>query len=293
MIKSMTACANALCNDESLNVTVEIRSYNSRYLDTKLFLPGLPPEFEDRIKKIVKKFIQRGRVEIRVTLEDLSEAPMVYEVNQKRAQGYFQALLTLKQFLSISSEITLDHMLHDRELIQAVNQRDDFEKVWAVLETALVNALQDLDRMREKEGGNLLADLNQRMGIIETTLDKVKALAATIPEMYKKKLEKRIEALVKDGEGLDSARVAQEAAFLADKSDISEEIVRAFSHIQQFREIEASSEPGGIKLNFLVQEFTREFNTMGAKAGSETLSYLVVALKSELEKIREQVQNIE
>jgi uncharacterized protein (TIGR00255 family) len=147
--------------------------------------------------------------------------------------------------------------------------------------------------MRKQEGGALKADLEHRLELIEKGLARIEEEAETIPAAYKERLEQRIATLTKNADGLDPARIAQEAATLADKSDISEELVRAKSHLQQARQIIASDEPGGRKLNFLVQEFNREFNTMGAKSPSAVISQSVVEVKSELEKVREQVQNIE
>jgi len=150
-----------------------------------------------------------------------------------------------------------------------------------------------LNLMRKKEGENLYSDLASRMDYIEKNLVEIEKEAAKIPPVYKNRLMERISYLTSDTEGLDSVRVSQEAAILADKSDVSEEIVRLYSHIKQFRDILESEDSQGRKLNFLIQEFNREFNTIGSKAGNADLSHMVVDLKSELEKIREQVQNIE
>jgi len=293
MIKSMTACAQASSSEGPVHVDVEIRSYNSRHLDLALYIPGSYPGAEEGIKKIVKEKISRGRVEIRAVIDDLSEDALVFEVDNKRAKAYFDALTAIKEQFSLKGEVTLEQLLADRELIRPRKKQSDDELVHKALASAVAEGVETLDRMRREEGGNLVADLDGRMRFIEAELKRVEEYAAAIPELYREKLMERIERLTRGGEGLDSARIAQEAALLADKSDISEEIVRAHSHIQQFRQIFTASEPAGRKLNFLIQEFNREFNTMGSKAGKPELSHLVVELKSELEKIREQVQNIE
>ena len=147
--------------------------------------------------------------------------------------------------------------------------------------------------MREKEGAFLANDLKQRLGFVEQSLDQIEADATGLVPLYRERLQERITALTKGVVELDAGRIAQEAAILADRSDISEEIVRAESHLKQFRSIMISEEPAGRKLNFLLQEFNREFNTMGVKAGNAEVSHIIVNVKSELEKIREQVQNVE
>ena len=192
-----------------------------------------------------------------------------------------------------SMQDELELLLADRDIIKPQKKSSDSELVWKALSSAVVAAVNDLDKMRKKEGDNLVFDFNERILFIENKLKIIEEYADTIPGIYKQRLMERISRLTQGVEELDSTRLAQEAAILADKSDISEEIVRAHSHIKQFRQIMASDEPGGRKLNFLIQEFNREFNTMGSKAGKPELSHVVVDLKSELEKIREQIQNIE
>ena len=177
-------------------------------------------------------------------------------------------------------------------MIQAAENKTDADQVEAVISQAVDIALGGLDTMRTTEGLNLAKDLLARVDDIETRLDIVETDAAALPALYRQRLMERIEILTA-GVEVDPVRLAQEAALLADKSDISEEIVRVRSHIQQFRDIVGADEPGGRKLNFLIQEFNREFNTMGSKSGKAALSHTIVELKSELEKIREQIQNIE
>ena len=187
----------------------------------------------------------------------------------------------------------MDHILNARDIIKPGRGATDPELVWTAVEEAVNQAVDNLDIMRDKEGKNLVEDLTARMVFIEKKLDDIQGQAGSIPETCRQKLIKRIAALTSDTGGLDMIRLSQEAAILADKSDISEEIVRARSHIKQFREIISAEESQGRKLNFLIQEFNREFNTMGSKAGKVELSHIIVEVKSELEKIREQVQNIE
>ncbi|MFK5953692.1 MAG: YicC/YloC family endoribonuclease [Desulfobacterium sp.] len=292
MIKSMTAFAEASHTVGNITCNVEIRTYNSRHLDVALYLPRAFSRLEDGVKKQVGHHVARGRVEIRVGLEEQAEDTPLFQVDLPRAQGYFKALSTLRDEFDLKDPVTLSHILEGRDMIQAAENKTDADQVEAVLSQAVDMALGGLDTMRTTEGLNLAKDLLVRVDDIEKRLDIVETDAAALPELYRQRLMERIEILTA-GVEVDPVRLAQEAALLADKSDISEEIVRVRSHIQQFRDIVAADEPGGRKLNFLIQEFNREFNTMGSKSGKAALSHTIVALKSELEKIREQIQNIE
>ena len=161
------------------------------------------------------------------------------------------------------------------------------------MQDCLKSALDQLDAMRKAEGDNMAADFKQRLDAIERMLQEIESEAAGLPDVYRQRLKERIDALTHGMVEIDEARIAQEAALLADRSDISEEIVRAKSHIQQFRARMHDDTPAGRPLNFLLQEFNREFNTMGAKSGKADMSHVIVAVKSELEKLREQIQNVE
>lgn len=293
MMKSMTAFAEASCTEEPVRCDVEIRTYNSRHLDVALYLPRAYNRLEDEIKKLVARHVARGRVEIRISLEETAPDTALFQVDMKRARGYHQALKTLGKALGVVGPVTLEQVLEGRDMILPAEKETDVEQVTKVLLNAVGQALENLDRMRTVEGENMAADLLSRVAAMENRLDGIEKDAAAIPAIYRQRLMDRMETLTAGLEGFDPVRLAQEAALLADKSDISEEIVRARSHIQQFRDIAAADEPGGRKLNFLIQEFNREFNTMGSKSGKAALSHTIVDLKSELEKIREQVQNIE
>ena len=294
MIKSMTGYAEAYSTFSMITAEVVIRSYNSRYLDIALHLPEVCIKFEDKIKKLVKEQIVRGRIEIRISVKDEADDAIEFELDEKKALAYFKTLSRLKKNLSLESEISLDHFLNVRDIIKPCSKQTDPLLLWSALQGAMDEALKSLNTMRLQEGKNLAEDLNSRLFFIEDKLDIIQKQADIIPEIYRQKLTKRIASLTSDIESLDPVRLAQEAAILADKSDISEEIVRSRSHIQQFKEIlKKENESEGRKLNFLIQEFNREFNTMGAKAGKVELSHIIVDIKSELEKIREQIQNIE
>ena len=294
MIKSMTAFAKVSHTQDSLTVDMTVRSYNSRFLDFSIYLPEACQPFEEEVKKIMGQFHARGRIEIRVSLDDQSQDQDLFEVDIIKAKAYYKALKTVHDSLSLSGDIALETVLGAKQLIVAAKPDVNLELVRSALCDTAHEAAKALDCMRKNEGENLYQDLSRRISDIEQRMALVQEQAKTIPEVYRDRLKERLAKLTaEDGECFDPVRLAQETALLADKSDVSEEIVRVHSHIKMFRDIMDENESQGRKLNFLIQEFNREFNTIGSKAGNAALSHAVVDLKSELEKIREQVQNIE
>jgi uncharacterized protein (TIGR00255 family) len=293
MIKSMTAFAKAVHTQAAVTAEAVIRSYNSRHLDFAVYLPDSCQGFEEDIKKIITQYHQRGRMEIRVTVQDDASPPERFEADAAKADAYFKALVQIQQGLGLSEAPKLDHVLSARNIIVPVPQEPDRPLLWQAVSRAVEKAAQDLDRMRQAEGAVLQKDLTDRLAAIEKQMVRVKEQATEIPVLYKKRLEERLERLTAGQETVDPIRLAQEVALLADRSDVSEEMVRISSHIQQFRKVMNADRSQGQTLNFLIQEFNREFNTIGSKAGNAALSHMVVDLKSQLEKIREQVQNIE
>jgi len=293
VIKSMTAYARSENQTAACIVRVEVRSFNSRHLDVALKLTHGFESLEERIKGIIAESVARGRVDIRVQIQDASEAGIAFEVNLPRARAYHEALTQLNQALDLTGQTSLETVLSAGGMIQAVEVEKDVDAVWPQLEPCLRTAMTELDAMRRVEGDNMARDFRQRLDAIETMLTEIGDQAAQLPDMVRQRLKERIEALTHGVVAIDQTRIAQEAALLADRSDISEEIVRANSHIQQFRALMEDDTPAGRPLNFLLQEFNREFNTMGSKSGKATMSHIIVAVKSELEKLREQIQNVE
>ncbi len=293
MIKSMTAFARAVRQTESAEVTVEARSYNSRYLDLHLKLPYAFAALEDRVKQRVQERIARGRLELRVQIRETAGPGEGFEVDEPRARQYVEALGRLRSLFSLEGGVTLDHLVAAGDIIRPVETERDLEERWPVIREALDQALADLDTMRLREGRALERDFLERLDRLEELLGRVEGLSEGLMELYRDRLLERVGSLAADAAEIDPARIAQEAAILAEKSDVSEEIVRARSHAAQFRSFLSDGEPAGRKLNFLLQEFNREFNTIGSKATRSDISHLVVEAKSEVEKIREQVQNVE
>mgnify|MGYP000165080154 FL=1 len=293
MIKSMTAFSQVSNTCDTITAEVTIRSYNSRHLDISYFGPEACQVFEEDIKKIINKTHDRGRIEIKLFIREDAKDLELFEVDEAKIASYYQALKKIKENLNLQTDISMADVLSDRNVIVPAKRQWDLENLWKAIEPSIKTASTSLELMRKDEGENLYSDLSARIDYIEGNLKRIEKDAATIPQIYKNRLMEKISFLTSDTEGLDPVRISQEAAILADKSDVSEEIVRLYSHIKQFREILDSEDSEGRKLNFLIQEFNREFNTIGSKSGNASLSHMVVNLKSELEKIREQVQNIE
>ncbi len=293
MIRSMTGFAQTERIGDGVTATVLIRTYNSKNLDLFMKIYGGPPELEDKTRAFVSSRISRGRVELKININETADDVKNYEVDMPRAKAYFRALSGIRDELGIKSELTLENVMSGGGIIRFQESFLPVERYWNPLEEALDAALSELMVMRKMEGENLKADLKARIDFIDSAISRIEEKSSELPEFYREKLVERIRNLTKGIIELDNDRIIQEAAFMADKSDISEEIVRARSHILLFLETMHGPEPAGRKMNFLVQEFGREFNTMGSKTTSTEVSHIVVELKSEMEKLREQIQNVE
>jgi len=293
MIKSMTGFADYKIEVKDISAFVEIRSYNSKHLDIIVRTSYLYRGLESKIKNIVSGKITRGRVEISLRVINDSETIYAFDVNEKKAKSYYEALVKFKKLLDIPGEISLELMIGAGEMIKPAEIETDMTEEWGIINKAVNGALLEIDTMRQREGDFIAADFKKRLLYLHDAINKIENEAIDLIPFYQERLKERIAILTKGVVEIDPSRIAQEASFLADKSEISEEIVRAKSHIEQFITIMDSDEPAGRKLNFLIQELNREFNTMGSKAGNSKVSHIIVEVKSELEKIREQVQNIE
>jgi len=293
MIKSMTAFATAEKTADEVTVTVDIRSYNSRYIDIFLRIPPAYQSLEDKIKALISDRVARGRVEVRVQIDDRTEEASGLEVDHVRARALMKALQELKGEFNIENDITLDMLLAAGGIFKPVEKLPNEEVLWTAVKDCTAMALQGLEAMRSTEGDFIAKDIKRRLDFINDCLKHIKKGSKDLLMQYQERLKERISILTQNVVELDPARVAQEAAYLADRSDISEEIVRAASHLEQFSLIMNAVDPAGRKLNFLLQELNREFNTMGAKIGNAEMAHRIIDVKSELEKIREQIQNVE
>jgi uncharacterized protein (TIGR00255 family) len=293
MINSMTGYAAAEKAGDQFVTTVEIRSYNSRYLD--IVLRGLQGYngLEDRVKAMVNERLVRGRIEVRIKVSEPEDAAVAFEIDQPKAGAFLEAVRQLQENYAVDGPVSLDLLIGTGGVLRPVQTELDLEMIWPALKECLGEALGNLNSMRAREGAYILSDLEGRLDKIQDLLDQISRGSKGLLEFYQARLKERLAALTRGAVELDQARVTQEAAFLADRSDISEEIVRAGSHLAQFRQYMAAPDACGRKLNFLLQELNREFNTMGAKVGNAASAHLIVEAKAEFEKIREQVQNIE
>jgi len=289
----MTAFARAEKTEKEINVLAEIRSYNSRYLDVALRIPHGYAALEEKIKSLIADKVSRGRIEVNLQINDDSDEAYAFEVNISRARAYYESLVQLKDQLDLNSEISIELLLREGGVVRPAEPGRDMVAIGSVVTDCINAAMIDLVAMRQKEGDFIASDISRRIDSIEKSVRQIEKESRDLLFYYQQRLKDRIAVLTKGMVEIDSDRIAQEAAFLADKIDISEEIVRVTSHIKQFLTIMGSKEPAGRKLNFLLQELNREFNTMGSKTEKASVSHRVVEVKSELEKIREQLQNVE
>jgi uncharacterized protein (TIGR00255 family) len=225
-------------------------------------------------------------------ISEPSEA-ISFEINRPKAVAYFQALEQLRDELKIKAPIALEQIAAVSDIIKPVETELQLDQIWPVVHDCLTRALVDLERMRTREGEYIAADIGRRIQQIQQWLAEIGKQSSNLVNGYRERLTERITALTEGIVSIDPDRIAQEAAILADRSDITEELVRAGSHLAQFVAVLKSGEPAGRKLNFLLQELNREFNTVGSKTDKSSVAHLVVEVKAEIEKIREQIQNIE
>lgn len=293
MIRSMTGCAALTFAGGEFTVAVDIRAVNSRSLDLALRLSPGEAAVEERVRALIAGRLARGRIEVKIQVTPAGGDAAGVEVDLVRARALMAALTRLREEFGFPAEPSLELLIGCGGVLKSAEPAADPERIWPVVENALTRALEELEAMRRREGEHLARDLHARLATVEAALQEIAGRAEGLTAIIRQRLAERMALLTRGTVEIDPVRLAQEAAFLADRSDISEEIVRAGSHIRQFRDIMAAPEAGGRKLNFLLQELNREFNTMGSKMGDADAAHRVVAVKSELEKIREQVQNVE
>jgi uncharacterized protein (TIGR00255 family) len=292
MILSMTAFSSTKLAVPPISVTCEIRACNSKALDISLRITSGYSALEDKIKSLISEMISRGRLDILIQISETAVSSAAFEIDEPRALAYYQVLTEIKERFSLKSSITLQ-MMAGAGIIKPSESEKDMDAAWTAVQPCTQTAVCELVAMRRQEGSYMAGDIRARLEAIENQLGRIETASEDLVAYYQERLMRRIQKITQGIVDIDPGRMAQEAAFLADRSDISEEIVRARSHIIQFRQFMDAPEPAGRKLNFLLQEMNREFNTMGSKTENASVSYRVVEVKTELEKIREQVQNIE
>ncbi len=293
MIKSMTAYGRGEVQQGDIIFIAEIKSVNNRYRDIILRFPKNFQILDKDLRTVISSRIRRGRIEAFIQMENNAEqGPYDLELNVPLVNSYLKVFDQLNEQFGIEQEISLETLCKMNDVILVRPESVDVEKVKPGFQQVLTAALDSLDMMRIKEGEAIEADFIKRLKLLEGYVNDVDERTPLLVEEYRIRLEDNIKRIMKDGV-VDEGRLAQEVAFFAEKSDITEEIVRFRSHISQFREYLSLDDAIGRRLDFLLQEMNREVNTLGSKASDSLISKIVVEIKSELEKLREQVQNVE
>ena len=299
MLKSMTGFGRGQYEDENFSVTVEMKTVNHRYNEVAIRLPRFLNPLEDKIRKTILKTVNRGRIDVFINADYTSSENCTLKVDKNLAAAYHKALQEVGaaiglEELNINSAQEVMYLSRCQDVINVKEGFFDVETVWPKVEQAVKEALDNLVTMRETEGSNIYGDFIYRADLIAEKLTKIEERSPMVVEEYQAKLTDRLNNLLADHNiTVEQERLLQEVAIFADRASITEEIVRLKSHIKQFKNIINSDQPVGRKLDFLIQEFNREANTIASKANDYTLAQIVVEIKAEIEKIREQIQNIE
>lgn len=294
MIKSMTGFGRSEYSDGKRNILIEIRAVNHRYCDISIRMQRRYSFAEEGIKSLVKSTAKRGKIDISVLIENVTKEDVKVKLNTPVAKQYYDKLLKLKDCFALSGDITLPYLAALPDVMSAMPDVENEEEILRSLSIPVKNAVENLDKMRISEGSKLADDIIQRGRLIQNKLRIIEERSPIVVHSYIEKMKERIKELLEGDAEVPEDRILLEAAIFADKSNITEELVRLDSHIQQMNcIISMSNEPDGRKLDFLVQEMNREANTIGSKSNDANITNLTIEIKSEIEKIREQVQNVE
>lgn len=292
MVKSMTGYGRARQTLHGRDITVEVRSVNNRYLDCTVKVPRTYIFAEDSVKSRVQKAVSRGKVDVFITIDATGADETVVAVNEPLARGYYEALTKIRDMFSLEGELTAAVLAKFPDVLTVTKAEEDLESVAGDICAVLDEALEAYNAMRAVEGVKLCEDIAGRVTTIETVVGKVEERSPQTVAAYREKLTARMQEVLQSTT-IDESRILTEAAIFADKIAVDEETVRLRSHIAQLRTMLKSDQPVGRKLDFLIQEVNRECNTIGSKCNDLTIAQDVVNMKAEVEKIREQVQNIE
>ncbi len=292
MIKSMTGFGAGDAETADFKVHIEVKAVNQRFLETNYHMPYSMNMFENQLTKKIKEYASRGKLDINIRFQDLRDKAVTVKVDKGLVAAYGQALQEISSQLELSAPVTAAQIASYPDVLKLNEENADLEAAQPVLMQAMEQALESFVAMREAEGQNIQRDLLARIGTLENFVGELEKLAPEIVAAYRQRLENLLrEYLAK--EDIDESRIIQEVALFTDKVNYTEETVRLRSHFNQFRQIITAGEPVGRKLDFLIQEMNREINTVASKANSVGAAQFVVDVKSEIEKIREQIQNIE
>ena len=292
MIKSMTGFGRGRYEVDGRSYLVEIKSVNHKYSEISVRLPRNLGFLEDNIKKTILKSINRGKIDVQVSFVNNSSKGINVKINQELAMQYLDEINELAEKTGLKSSANVMEITRLPEVLSVENTSDDEDLFWKELKNALDEALESFMEMRKNEGAHIAGDLKERIGLISEKVDKVSELSAGLVEEYIVKLEERIKELLKT-DVVDQSRLAQEVVIYSDKCSVQEEITRLKSHITQFLNTIKKDGPAGKNLDFIVQEMNRETNTIGSKANKLEITNFVIEMKTIIEDIREQIQNIE
>lgn len=292
MVLSMTGYGRARLTLHGRDITVEIKSVNSRYFEYSSRLPRGYSFLEDKLKKLVNGKIARGKAELNLTIVNVEAPDIVITPNVELARQYKAAMDEMARQLGMRNDVTLSGLCRFPDMFSAVHAEADEAELWQDVQAVAAAALENFVAMRAAEGAKLREDVLARLCTLEKDVGVIEQTSAARVQKYTDKLYARLKELL-DGRDIDDARILTEAAIFADKTAVDEETVRLRSHIRQYRDILALSEPVGRKLDFLTQELNRETNTIGSKCNELDITRVVVEMKGEIEKIREQIQNLE
>ena len=292
MIRSMTGFGRAQVSVEGYNITVEIRSVNNRYFDFYAKMPRTFSFLEEKVKSLLSTEISRGKVEFSLQIETTADESVIVSINEPLAVGYVKAIEELSEKFEVKNDLTALSLARFSDILSITKAPVDEEDLWNKVQVAVKEALAEFIKMREIEGEKLKADVLSRADLIINNVAYIEERSPETVKAYSEKLLERMKTVLGDTQ-VDEARILTEAAIYADKVAVAEETVRLRSHIDQLHSMLDSNEAVGRKLDFLVQEINREANTIGSKAQDVDIARRVIDIKAEVEKIREQIQNIE
>ncbi|WP_250673321.1 YicC/YloC family endoribonuclease [Paraclostridium ghonii] len=293
MAISMTGFGRGEYKDDNYHFTVECRTINHKYVDINIRLPRKISFLEDKIRNVVKDYIKRGRVDLYIKLDLIGSEDVNLKFDEKLASEYVNILNNIKNTFNLKDDISVMNIAKFPDIIKSEEKEEDEDLLWSMLKKALADCLIKLKDMRVEEGSKLASDIDMRCDLLKDYIEQIENYSYNVVNEYKDKLNNRITEILENPSLVDENRLAQEVAIYADKCSITEEIVRFKSHIIQLKKAIYKDESIGRKIDFLIQEMNRETNTIGSKSSDLNITNLVVEVKSELEKIREQIQNIE
>lgn len=293
MAISMTGFGRGEYKNDNYHFTVECRTINHKYVDINIRLPRKISFLEDKIRNVVKEYVKRGRVDLYIKLDLIGSEDVNLKFDEKLASEYVNILNNIKSTFNLQDDITVMNIAKFPDIIKSEEKEEDEDLLWSMLKVALDDCLVKLKDMRKEEGIKLSNDIDMRCDLLKDYIEQIENYSYNVVNEYKEKLNNRIAEILDNPSLVDENRLAQEVAIYADKCSITEEIVRFKSHILQLKKTIHKDESIGRKIDFLIQEMNRETNTIGSKSSDLNITNLVVEIKSELEKIREQIQNIE